>query len=60
MSEELKPCPFCGDVPTVVYGPGDSYMSHQCVDNMSLCMTIKQWNKRVPYYEGYDGEGAKK
>ncbi len=48
MSEELKPCPFCGEVPTFTYGPTDAFMSHRCRGGMTICTTVKKWNSRVP------------
>ena len=51
MSEEIKPCPFCGHLP---YWPTNikknkaitSCANNKCVMFNMIDMTVKQWNKR--------------
>lgn len=50
MSEELKPCPFCGEIPRVlIYTAGAKYIDHDClgIDKHSTAMIkIEDWQKR--------------
>ena len=52
MSEELKPCPFCGDTPHAFEG-----MAGLCVycwnedgscGHRGIIMTLEEWNTRTP------------
>ena len=43
-NEELKPCPWCGEMPTV-FGQTDAYRCEPCMKN-SGWMSKKDWNHR--------------
>ena len=56
MSEELKPCPFCGEKPfvksfgskiTTIFCDGEACRVHPSVDNIDLDSATKGWNTRA-------------
>ena len=40
---ELKPCPFCGEVPTIDKHPTKKYFSISCWDPNCVCMPKTGW-----------------
>ena len=43
-NEELKPCPWCGEMPTV-FGQTDAYRCEPCMKNQGW-MSRRDWNRR--------------
>lgn len=48
MSEELKPCPFCGAARTVGYCP-EMNDEDYCIESIESCFrkAVEAWNRRA-------------
>lgn len=52
MTDDLKPCPFCGSQAKIMHGPGDDWvecMGCHCMSEMHTMESraIEKWNRRV-------------
>lgn len=64
MSEELKPCPFCGGSPDIFWSEKRSHLkwsvicNDHCLTEGPMCNTeaeaVEAWNKRSASRESFD------